>query len=358
MSTTADAIDTGRREAFAGRVIEMLNMASLALMTSVGHQTGLFDTMARLRPSTSEEIARAAGLDERYVREWLGAMVTGLVVEYDADGRTYSLPAEHAASLTRAAGLDNLAKITGYVSLAAEVEQKVIECFRNGGGVHYCHYPRFQTVQAEENGALFDATLVGTTLEIVPGLVDRLRAGVDVLDVGCGSGHAVNVMARAFPKSRFVGYDLSEEGVRAGRAEAEAWGLTNARFEARDVTALGEAGRFDLVTAFDAIHDQARPADVLAGIARSLRDGGVFLMVDIAGSSDVGENVGHPLGTFFYMISCMHCMTVSLAQGGVGLGAMWGEQLAVRMLGEAGFSSVEVERVPGDIVNNYYVARR
>ena len=358
MSTTVETIDVTRREAFAARLLETLNNAALALMTSVGHQTGLFDTMARLRPSTSAEIARAAGLQERYVREWLGAMVTGLVVEYDPNDLTYSLPPEHAASLTRAAGTDNFASFMSYIALAGEVEQKVIECFRNGGGVDYCHYPRFQTVQAEETAAIFDATLVDKTLPLVPGLVERLRAGANVLDVGCGGGHAVNVMARAFPNSRFVGYDLSEEGVQKGRAEARQWGLTNARFEVRDVTALDATAQFDLVTAFDSIHDQARPATVLAAIARSLGDDGTFLMVDLAASSDVGANVGHPLGTYLYMISCMHCMTVSLAQGGDGLGAMWGEQVAVRMLGEAGFGRVEIERVPGDIINCYYVATK
>jgi ubiquinone/menaquinone biosynthesis C-methylase UbiE len=178
-----------------------------------------------------------------------------------------------------------------------------------------------------------------------------------VLDVGCGAGHAVNVMARAFPHSRFVGVDMSEEGVLAGRAEAAAWGLENASFELRDAAALGYDGEFDLVTAFDSIHDQAKPADALASIRRAVREGGTFLMADMAASSEVGDNVGHPFGPFLYMISCSHCMTVSLAQGGAGLGAMWGEQLAVRMLGEAGFGDVAVRRVEGDILNNYYVAR-
>ena len=115
---------------------------------------------------------------------------------------------------------------------------------------------------------------------------------------------------------------------------------------------------YDLITAFDAIHDQAQPAQVLAAIARALRPGGTFLMVDIAASSNLAENGEHPLGSYLYTVSCMHCMTVSLAQGGAGLGTMWGEQVALRMLAEAGFSQVEVRRVPGDIINSYYIARR
>jgi cyclopropane fatty-acyl-phospholipid synthase-like methyltransferase len=189
-------------------------------------------------------------------------------------------------------------------------------------------------------------------------MVDRLEAGIDVLDVGCGSGHAINVMARQYPNSRFTGYDFSEEGVAAGSAEAKAWGLSNARFVAMDVAMIDESNAYDLITAFDAIHDQAAPTKVLASIARALRPDGVFLMVDIAASSNLEENADHPLGPAMYAISTMHCMTVSLALGGEGLGTMWGEQLARQKLAEAGFTSVDVKRVEGDIFNFYYVARK
>jgi SAM-dependent methyltransferase len=222
--------------------------------------------------------------------------------------------------------------------------------------VPYAAFPRFQQLMAEDSGAVHDAALVDAILPLVPGLPARLAAGIEAADVGCGRGHAVNLMARAFPNSRFVGYDFSEEGVATGRAEAEAWGLANARFEARDVAALEARDRFDLVTAFDAIHDQARPARVLAGIAEALRPGGVFLMVDIGASSQVHENMGFPLAPFMYALSCMHCMTVSLALDGPGLGAMWGEQKAREMLAEAGFARVEVKRIEDDLFNNYYIA--
>ena len=116
--------------------------------------------------------------------------------------------------------------------------------------------------------------------------------------------------------------------------------------------------RYDLVTTFDAVHDQARPDLVLGGIAASLRPGGVYLCVDIAASSTLAENVDHPLGPFLYTISCMHCMTVSLAAGGMGLGTMWGEQKARRMLAEAGFTSVQTRQLEDDIANSYYIATK
>jgi SAM-dependent methyltransferase len=348
--------DEARSEAFGGRMMDVLNGAGIALMASIGHQTGLFDTMAQLPPATSQQIADVAGLQERYVREWLGAMVTGGVVDYDPAAGAYALPAEHAAWLTRAAGTNNLAVQAQVVPLLAEVEQPLIDCFRRGGGVPYAAFPRFQQLMAEDSGAVHDAALIDTILPLVPGLPVRLAAGIDVADIGCGRGHAINLMARAFPNSRFVGYDFSEDGIRSGREEAHHLGLSNARFEARDVTALDTPERFDLMTAFDAIHDQAQPARVLAGIAEALRPDGTFLMIDIGASSQVHENREFPLAPLMYTISCMHCMTVSLALDGAGLGAMWGEQKAREMLAEAGFSQVDVKRIEDDPFNNYYVA--
>jgi len=343
---------------FADRFVDTLNHAALALMTSIGHQTGLFDAMAGLPPSTSREIAEAAGLDERYVREWLGALVTGRFVAYDAETQTYALPAEHAACLTRAAGPDNLAVQSQYIAMLAAVERQVLACFRKGGGVPYEAFDEFHRIMAEESRAFHDVSLIDTTLPLVPGLVERLRRGIDVLDVGCGSGHAVNLMAAAFPESRFRGYDLSREAIESARAEARAGGLANVHFDARDVARLGALEAYDLITAFDAIHDQAEPAAVLAGIAKALRRDGTFLMVDIAASSHLHENLDHPLGPLYYTISCMHCMTVSLALDGAGLGTMWGEQKAREMLAEAGFGCVELARNERDVFSAYYIARK
>jgi SAM-dependent methyltransferase len=351
-------LDQTQKEAFAERMLGIWNDACLALMISIGHQTGLFDTMADLRPSTSEEIARAANLNERYVREWLGAMVTGRIVDYDPATRTYTLSPEHAASLTRTAGLDNMAFMTQYIAMVGSVEQQVVACFHKGGGVPYSAYPRFQELHAEESGPLFDALLVGVIMPLAPGLVERLERGGEVLDVGCGAGHAINVMAQAFPNSRFAGYDFSEDGIAAGRAEAARLGLSNVRFAVKDAAMLEEPGRYDLITAFNVIHDLAHPLAGLRAIRDALRPDGVFLMQDIAASSNLHENLEHPLGPALYTASTMLCMTTSLAYGGEGLGTMWGEQLARKLLAEAGFAHVAVEQIPSDPANNYYVARK
>ena len=351
-----ETLDEQRAEAFAHRLLSIMDDASLALLTSIGHRTGLFDALAGLGPATSTEIARAAALEERYVREWLGGMVVGGFIEYDAAARTYVLPPEHAAFTTSAAGPDNLAFFTQYVGLMGDIEPEIVRVFRDGGGVPYSAYPSFQELQRDETARVYDAALVDGILTLVPGLVERLESGIDVVDVGTGGGHAVNVMARAFPHSRFLGIDISEEGIALGRAEAESWGLTNARFEASDAASL--TGRFDLVTAFDTVHDQAQPTKLLEAVADAVADDGVFLMGDIAFSSALEDNIGNPMAPTIFAFSVFHCLTVSLAYGGEGLGTAWGEQVARRMLGEAGFDTVDTAQVEGDPLNIYYIARR
>ncbi|WP_209923598.1 class I SAM-dependent methyltransferase [Mycolicibacterium lutetiense] len=345
-------------EDFFERITSAIDSAGLTLLLSIGHQTGLFDTMAQLSPATSAEIAAAAGLDERYVREWLGGMAAGRVVDYDAESSTYRLPAHRAAALTRDSGLGNLARLAQYVPLMCEVEQKILGCFREGGGLHYDDYPRFHTVMAERSGEVFDAALISAVLPLVDGLPQRLESGIDVADFGCGSGYAIGVMARAYPASRFTGIDFSPEAIATGAAEAEQRGLTNVSFLPADLADLDQTATYDVITAFDAIHDQARPARVLENIYRALRPGGVLVMADIKASSRLEDNIGTPMGTYRYAVSLTHCMSVSLGLGGAGLGTMWGRQLAVSMLADAGFTDVDVTEVEQDPSNYYYLARK
>lgn len=355
---TTQALNQQKTEEFGAKMVGVMNSAATALMISIGHQTGLFDKMANLPPATSQQLATAAKLHERYVREWLAAMVTSRIVDYHPVAGTYSLPPEHAAWLTRAAGSQNLARETQFVALLGEVEQGIVASFRQGGGVPYSAFPRFQELMAEGSRDNTHATLIDTTLPLVPGIIERLQFGIDVADIGCGQGHAITLMAQAFPQSRFIGYEFSEQAIGVGRANARQMGLSNAHFVVQDVAMLETSAQFDFITAFDAIHDQAQPARVLQRIAAALRPAGTFLMVDVAASSQLEENLDHPLGPWGYTISCMHCMTVSLALDGAGLGAMWGEQKARQMLADVGFSCVDVKRIQSDLFNNYYIAAK
>jgi len=354
-------MDQRRAENFAGRMMAALNDGALCLMLSIGHRTGLLDVLRVLPPSTSVEIAKHAGLNERYVREWLGAMVVAGVVEVDPDTTRLSLPAEHAAYLTRPAAADNLAVFAQYIPLLGAVEDDIVACFEHGGGVPYARFPRFHAVMAEDSGQSVLSSLESHILPLVPGLAERLAAGLQVLDVGCGRGRILHRLGALFPASRFLGLDLSEEAIAYAREEALRLGLRNVEFVVADLSdfdATAEPGVFDCITTFDAVHDQARPLNVLKGIYRALRPDGVYLMQDIKGSSHVHKNIGHPIGTFLYTVSCMHCMTVSLAQGGEGLGAMWGEEMTRDYLRRAGFGSIETHQPAHDVQNNWYVVRK
>ncbi len=352
-------IDEAKSEEFCMKMLEILNHGALTSMISIGHRTGLFDSMGGLEgPLGYEAIAEQAGLNERYVKEWLGAMVTGGFVEYDPEKKTYYLPQEHAAWLTRKAAPNNLAVASQWVGVLGPIEDRIIECFRHGGGVHYEEFSRFNEVMAEESMQTVIIPLLDHILPLVPGIKDRLEQGIEVLDVGCGSGYAIAEMARTYPNSRFTGYDLLPSAIERGRARAREYGLTNISYEAKDVTKFDDVNRFDLITTFDAVHDQADPASVLSHIHRALKDDGYYLMQDIKGSSHVERNSENPLATFLYTVSCMHCMTVSLAQGGEGLGAMWGEEKTREYLARAGFGSVVTHRLAHDIQNNWYVVEK
>jgi 2-polyprenyl-3-methyl-5-hydroxy-6-metoxy-1,4-benzoquinol methylase len=357
----AHQLDTQKSEAFAENLIGMLNQGALAVMISIGHRTGLLDTMSTLPSSTSEEIADAAGLNERYVREWLGAMTTGKIIECVPENRTYSLPAEHAAFLTREAGADNIGVFAQYIPLLGTVEDKIIDCFDNGGGVPYTEFGRFHEVMAEDSGQSVVSSLIDLILPAVPGIVKKLEGGIDVLDLGCGRGKALNLMARVFPNSSFVGYDLSENAIAFAKAEAKEMKLSNVQFEVKDLTNFhndAPDGRFDFITTFDAVHDQARPDHLLEGINKALKVDGAYLMQDISGSSEHYNNMEHPVGPLLYTISTMHCMTVSLAQGGMGLGTMWGREKALEMIDDAGFKNIEIKNFEHDFQNDYYIIKK
>ena len=237
---TIDQLDQAKTEAFVHYALDIGNHGMLALLISVGHQLGLWDTLAVLAPSSSAQLADAAGLDERYVREWLAGTVTGRLVDYDPASRTYHLPPEHAASLTRAAGGGNLAVLMPFIAQYGTIEQRLIECFRRGGGVPYDAAPQLQHLQAELSDPLYQGLLVDTMLPLVPGLTERLRSGAEVLDIGCGRGRALNLMAQAFPASRFTGYDFQPGGIGAARAEAQDLGLTNVEYAVRDAMTLDQ----------------------------------------------------------------------------------------------------------------------
>lgn len=343
-------------EAFLDRVSGIINAGAESVMISIGHRTGLFDVMSNMPPATSTEIATAAALAERYVREWLAAMTTAGIVEYDPGQSSYHLPPEHAACLTREGALGNLAVYAQTIPIMGATEHKALEFFETGGGTIYDDYPCFHQFMAEDSEQTVVAPLLDTILPLVEGVEERLESGIEVLDAGCGRGRALIAMAERFSNSRFTGYDLCSDAIEYARAEAGRRALDNIHFEARDLTGFEAPERFDLVLSFDAVHDQKDPRGLIRGLFRSLKPGGAHLMQDIGGSARLENNLDFPMASLLYTISCLHCTPVSIGQGGEGLGTMWGWETAQHLLKEAGFQSVQRHVLPHDPMNVWFVS--
>jgi len=350
-------VDETRVEEFTTQLLSHYTSGMLSLMVDLGHRTGLFDAAAE-GPATSEELAARAGVHERYVREWLGALVTGGIVLYDPASATYTLPAEHAAVLT-GTGSANLAPLAQINTHLGKHLHQVAESFRRGGGVPYSEFrPEFTDVMDAASRSTFDELLVDQWLPLLPALCDRLRAGARVADIGCGTGHAAVVLAAAFPASTVLGIDVAEDAIARANVEAGALGVTNARFEVADAARFTASEPFDVVFSFDAIHDQVDPRAAVERVFAALSSGGTYVMVEPAASSDLEDNIANPMGPWMYGVSTLHCLTVSLAHGGAGLGTAWGHQRASKLLEDVGFIDVAVHDAPGDPIDAIFAGTK
>lgn len=351
-------MDRERAKAFTSTIIDVLNGGALSLMCSIGHRTGLFDTMAGMEPATTSEIATATGLKERYVREWLSAMASGGIVDYDGDAGTFHLPVEHATLVTRAGGPLNVANEMQFIAHLGRVEDDVVEAFTTGAGVPYDRFPGFAHLMGEQSATRFDAGLLDEMIPNIDGAVDALTAGATLADVGCGTGHALILLAEAFPNSRFTGYDFSPVATEIARRTATDRGLTNVEFVQCDVAELDVDAELDYITTFDAIHDQARPDAVLRRIHDALKPNGSYLCVEPKASSALADNLDEPISAYLYTVSTMHCMSVAIAGGGEGLGTAWGTERTIEYLEGAGFTDIAIKDVHVDRMNTHFVARR
>ncbi|HEY3484840.1 MAG TPA: methyltransferase domain-containing protein, partial [Ilumatobacteraceae bacterium] len=326
-------------------------------MIEIGRRTGLFDAAAA-GPATSHELAARAGLHERYVREWVGAMVTAGVLEHDADNAASWLAPQHAASLTGRSAT-NIAALAMFTTDLARHVPAVAESFRTGGGVPFDAFlPEMHVAMDELWGPMYDELLIEAIVPLAPGLHELLDAGARVAEIACGSGNALTVLARAYPRSTFVGIDIDPTGIARARARTRELELTNVEYVVADAAETVIEPAVDAIFVFNAIHDQVSPSNVLANIRDSLVPGGVFVMDEPAISSDLADNVDNPMAPFTYAVSTLHCLTVSLAHGGAGLGTAWGRQTAQSMLADAGFGAVAVHEAPGDPGNAIFVTHR
>jgi 2-polyprenyl-3-methyl-5-hydroxy-6-metoxy-1,4-benzoquinol methylase len=353
---------------FLKRINEILNHGALNLALAIGYKNRIFDILEDLnKPATILEIASAAGLHSRYLKEWLGIMVTGKIIDFShaSNGEdTYFLPPQHAKCLTRKSGSNNMGVYTQEIPmLTACALDAVNNGFKTGAGIPFSRYPDFQKFMAELSDAKHKKVLVDKFLQEVDKgrLFARLNSGIRVCDLGCGHGVVVNLMAAAFTKSKFTGIDNHAEAIGKAREAAQKMGLLNAVYNLQDAATIkGQKAffrQFDYICAFDAIHDQSHPLEVLKGVRYMLAPGGLFSMIDIKARSNPADNMDHPLGPFLYTVSLMHCMPMGLNDNGAGLGMMWGLEKAEALLKEAGFEHIEITQMAHDPFNLHYLCR-
>ena len=351
------------------QVVDDIGGAFTVGLAYIGDKLGLFATLAALGRASSEEVARRAGLNERYVREWLRAMVASQYIEYDPADQRYFLTPEQRSALVDEAARTFVGGAFQFALPSLMLAPRLIEAFRQGGGVSFADLPAEVPVALDRmHRPWFDHLLVQEWLAGVPGLVDRLTRGLSVLDVGCGLGRSTVAMARAFPGSRFLGIDPHPPSIAQARsmatananaanananADASANAFDNIRFVACEVDQLPsswpslETGAhrearppFDLIVAIDCIHDMAQPLASLSAIRRLLSPTGAVFWSEPTGSHEPLDN-RNPQGKLRANLSPFHCLTVSLASGGAGLGTIIGEAGARALAGQAGFSSFE-----------------
>ena len=354
---TAEAPSMEEIMEFAHLVVNELGAAMAAPHVYIGDNLGLFKTLAASGPLTIDQLASKTGLQERYLREWSAAMAASHYIDYDPAAKTFTLPPAKAAVL---ADDDSPVFVGGFAQMLPDhykVIPGIIRAFREGGGVPYSEYT--------------DDTFIGTERFFRPGYInflvqqwipalgleEKLQRGAKVADVGCGRGQAICNMAKAFPNSRFYGFDNHKPGIENARKNAEKYGVAaNASFEAVASTDIPQTGDFDLISTLDALHDMVDPEGAARAIYGALKPGGSWFIIEPNVADSLEQNI-NPVGRVFYSVSGLQCMPASLAHGGKGYGACMGPAKIRKVVEQAGFPSFE--RVPVDNpFNQLLVARK
>jgi ubiquinone/menaquinone biosynthesis C-methylase UbiE len=349
-------LDWDKAKKFLFQVNGDIGAAMLGALNYIGDRLGIFKALADAGWVTSQELADRAGLKERYVREWLGAVTSAGYVSYDPATKKYLLPPEHAMVLAREESPFFMGGFLEMIVPNISVAPKLVEKFRNGGGVTQAEYPLELWEAMERSSAgMYRNQLVRKWLPTMPQVIDALSAGGSAADIGCGSGRAAIAIATAFPKAKVFGFDVHPGSIERARANAQAAGVGDRiSFEARDAGKLPE-NQFDFISTFDVVHDSVNPIALLKSIRAAMKKDATYLMLEVNASGNLEDNLG-PTGKMMYSVSTLYCMTTSLAHGGAGIGACMGEPKARELVAEAGFA--QFRRLPiEDMFNALYEIR-
>ena len=335
------AADSDKLQEFMGKMAGDIGAAMSASLVVLGDRLGLYKALAEAGPSTSAELAAKAGVNERNLREWLSAQAAAGYVDYDAEASRFQLNDEQAMVF---ANEDGPAFMAGGFEVIASMfmdEPKIAEAFKTGRGLgwhEHCACLFRGTERFFRPG--YNANLVEHWIPALEGVEDRLNSGISVADVGCGHGASTILMAKAFPRSRFVGFDYHAASVEHARKSAREQGVSDrVHFEVASAKDFPGAG-YGLVTIFDALHDMGDPVGAARHINHSLSADGTFMLVEPNAGDDLKENL-NPLGRMFYSASAMICTPASMAQEvALALGAQAGEARLTKVAQQAGFSRV------------------
>jgi SAM-dependent methyltransferase len=343
----APTVDPEKLQALVERAVGDFGSVLNAALVVIGDRLGLYRTLAERGPSTAEQLAAATGTTERNVREWLSAQSAAGYVTYDgpvaeSGANRFSLSPEQAEALTDESSPAFVAGGFQVVTAAAKADEKITAAFRTGGGVgwHEHHHDLFAGTERFFRPG-YAANLVDGWLPALQGVVDRLRHGARVADVGCGHGASTILMAQAFPDSTFVGYDYHAPSVAAAQAATAAAGLANAEFEVAAADGFGPAP-FDLICYFDCLHDMGDPVGALRHARASLAENGAVMLVEPQAGDTVAQNL-NPVGRVFYAASTLICTPAAQFQSGnptQALGAQAGERRLGATARKAGFTRV------------------
>jgi len=338
---TSQQMDETKQRTFTQKAVNDLGGALTVVMCNLGDRLGLFKDLEANGPSTSPGLAERTGINERYAREWLNGLSCAGYLEYDSESGRFALPPEHAALLAQEGSRVFLGGVYQFLPAMLGTLDQLADAFKQGGGISQAAFDlRMWDGLDRHTSARFDNLLVQRWLPAMPESQTKLQEGGLVADVGCGGGRALINLAKAFPKSRFVGYDVYQPNIERATANAQEAGLSDlVRFEIRDA-AQGLPETYDIITTFDVIHDALDPGGLIAAIRRGLKSNGCYVVLDTTCSDKLEENMGAP-GTVNYGVSLLYCMTTSLAGGGEGLGTMGlPESKLLELATGAGFNSV------------------
>ena len=328
---------------FMLKLVGDVGTALAAGLLFVGDHSGLFKAMAGAGPLRADALAERTGISSRYVGEWLAVMTGAGYVEHDPVADTFALPDEHAMFLTDASSEYYLGGLFQGLPGLLAMTPRLVTAFRTGEGVSFADFGAELPGALEAmNRSVYENRLVRSWLPTMPEVVARLQAGGRALDVGCGTGVVPLTLAKAFPSATVAGLDFDARSIGIARGYARNAGLGNRiAFHAERVEALPIEPGWDFISTFDVIHDLPDPLGAMKRIRSALNEGGTYLMVEPKVAEQLEKNVQNPFARMLYAMSCLHCVPQSLAQGGPGLGACWGESRARAMASDAGFTRFE-----------------